>query len=57
MFRSGGVWHEECLGIRAMSPFGTGLRTHRMAILFLVLMLVALALEAWGIHASLENLF
>jgi len=40
-----------------MSPFGTGLRSHRMAILFLVLMLAALALEAWGIRASLDNLF
>jgi hypothetical protein len=40
-----------------MSPFGAGLRSHRMGILFLVLMLAALALEAWGIHASLDSLF
>ncbi|HYK42769.1 MAG TPA: hypothetical protein VE007_10305 [Thermoanaerobaculia bacterium] len=40
-----------------MSPFGGGPRAHRLGILFLFLMLGVLALEAWGILASLDQLF
>jgi hypothetical protein len=57
MFRAVRHWHEECLVVCTMSPFGAGLRSHRMGILFLVLMLAALALEAWGIRTSLDSLF
>jgi hypothetical protein len=40
-----------------MSAFAAGPRGHRLGILFLLLMLGALALELWGIRASLVNLF
>jgi len=45
------------LGCFAMSPFLAGPRIHRLGILFLFLMLAVLALEAWGIRSSLDNLF
>jgi hypothetical protein len=40
-----------------MSPFSAGPRIHRLGILFLLLMLAVLALEAWGIRSSLDNMF
>ena len=40
-----------------MSSLFTGPRVHRLGILFLILMLALLALEAWGIHSSLDRLF
>ncbi|MGH9368086.1 MAG: hypothetical protein ACRD3M_10480 [Thermoanaerobaculia bacterium] len=37
-----------------MSPLGGHLRTGRMAALLVLLLLAALALEVWGIRASLS---
>ena len=39
-----------------MSPFGTSSRTSRIGIVVLIAVVTLLALEAWGIRASLAML-
>jgi hypothetical protein len=55
-FPSGpGNWHGSCSVCNGMSPLPGDLRTGRTAVLLLALLLGAIALEIWGIRASLSG--
>jgi len=50
-----GNWHGSCSVCNGMSPLPGDLRTGRTALLLLALLLGAIALEIWGIRASLSD--
>jgi hypothetical protein len=50
---AGRNWHGPCFVLLDMSPLGGFLRSGRMALMLIILVLAALAVEAWAIRASL----
>ena len=50
-----GNWHSSCSVSSVMSPLPGDLRTGRTALLLLALLLGAIALEIWGIRASISG--
>ena len=49
-------WHASCFVSLPVSPLGSQSRASRTAFLFAFLLLAALALEVWGIGASVSGL-
>ena len=49
-------WHAVCFVSTSMSPLGGQFRSGRTAVLLVLLLMAALALEVWGIRVSLSGI-